>query len=376
MRNFIPLLILLMMASCQNNPQNNSSAQNSEVPQALRFFVGTYTDSGSEGIYAYQLHPDGSIDSVGLAAFAENPSFLVWSRDKQFLVSVNELDQDGSGFVTSFRRQGNSLLELSKQQSGGAHPCFVSVNSDGFVLVANYTGGNVGLLKLRSDGMLSGLLDVQQHFGAGTTDRQQGPHAHSAWFVPGSDKIISVDLGTNSLWFSQLDKINERFDTLRQEQLLFADGAGPRHLAFHPGGKWTYVLNELNNTVALLQTDSAGDEAIKETYATLPVDFSGQNTAADIHISADGKFLYSSNRGHNSIAIFGVDEQSGGLKLLGFQPVHGDWPRNFSFSPDEQFLLVANQYSSNIVTFRRDITTGLLTFVSSVDAPQPVCILF
>lgn len=376
MRNFIPLLILLMMASCQNNPQNNSTAQNSEVPQALRFFVGTYTDSGSEGIYAYQLHPDGSIDSVGLAAFAENPSFLVWSRDKQFLVSVNELDQDGSGFVTSFRRQGNSLLELSKQQSGGAHPCFVSVNSDGFVLVANYTGGNVGLLKLRSDGMLSGLLDVQQHFGAGTTDRQQGPHAHSAWFVPGSDKIISVDLGTNSLWFSQLDKINERFDTLRQEQLLFADGAGPRHLAFHPGGKWTYVLNELNNTVALLQTDSAGDEAIKETYATLPVDFSGQNTAADIHISADGKFLYSSNRGHNSIAIFGVDEQSGGLKLLGFQPVHGDWPRNFSFSPDEQFLLVANQYSSNIVTFRRDITTGLLTFVSSVDAPQPVCILF
>lgn len=376
MRNFIPLLILLMLASCQNNPQNNSTAQNTEVPQTQRFFVGTYTDSGSEGIYAYQLHPDGSIDSVGLAAKTENPSFLTITPNGQYLLAVNELDQHGSGFVSSFRIEGDSLAVITQQSSGGAHPCFVTVNDAGYVLVANYTGGNVGLLQLDEHGRLGELLFVKQHFGKGTTDRQQSPHAHSAWFVPGTDEIITADLGTNSLWFSKLDAKNQRLSTPEPEQLPMAEGAGPRHLSFHPGGKWIYVLNELNATVSLVQKDTTGQYILTNTFPALPADFTGQNTAADIHVSADGKFLYTSNRGHNSIAMFGIDQQDGSLNLLGFEAVHGNWPRNFTLSPDGKYLLVANRYSNNIVVFQRDAESGLLTYVAEAEAPAPVCLVF
>jgi 6-phosphogluconolactonase len=339
------------------------------------FFVGTYTNSESKGIYKYALNNDGTIEYIGLSAITENPSFLAYSADRRFLVAVQETDVDGKGAVKSFRVDKDSLIFISQSSSGGAHPCFVGVNKNGNVLAANYTSGNVGLLHLDENGKLDSLLDVQQHLGSGSTERQKEPHAHSVWFEPTDDSsIISVDLGTNQLWFSKIDEAQNLVpsDPLT---LTMADGAGPRHLTFHPNGKWIYVLNELNNTITLVNK-SNNDYEIAPSVATLPEDFTEFSKAADIHITSDGKFVYASNRGHESIAMFEVDKSKGTLLPIGYQEVKGKEPRNFSLSPNDKYLIVANQYTNNLVSFKRDSTTGLLTYVSEIKAPTPVCILF
>lgn len=343
--------------------------------KSQEFFVGTYTDGESEGIYKYRLHRNGDLEQVGLAAASENPSFLAFSPDQKFLVAVNEIDKEGSGTVESFRVEGDQLELIKRSSSGGAHPCFVTVNATGFVLVANYTGGNIGLLRLDAAGQLSPLLDRQQHQGQGTTERQEAPHAHSAWFVPASDEVIAVDLGTNQLWCSTLDEAQATLRPSEPPTLDFEAGAGPRHLTFHPNGKWIYVLNELNATLALVERSEAGTYAVSATISTLPEDFQGPNLCADIHVSSDGKFVYASNRGHNSIVSYEV-QADGRLRLLGHTSTHGNWPRNFSLSPDERFLLVANQRSNNIVSYRRDASNGQLEYIGEITAPAPVCILF
>lgn len=344
---------------------------------AQSFFVGTYTYGQSEGIYQYFLNEDGSLRKNKLMVKSEMPSFLTKSENGQFLFAVNETNHNqGEGTVEAYRIQEDSCLLINRSPSGGAHPCFISTNKDGFVLVANYTGGNVGLLKHGKNGKLTGLLDVQQHTGKGTTDRQEAPHAHSSWFEPGGDGIISVDLGTNELWLSQLDKTNQKFKPGVQGKLAMAPGAGPRHLTFHPNGRWIYVVNELDGTVAHIEKASDGVYSVLETIPTLPNDFTGPNTCADIHISSDGKFVYASNRGHNSIAIFSVNAQHGNLSLVGHESTRGDGPRNFTLSPDERYLLVANQQTNNIISFRRDKVKGTLEFIDEIEAPTPVCLLF
>jgi len=371
MKQLFIFLSFLILAGCQM--KEKSAIENSSYP----FYLGTYTETESQGIYKYTLHKDGAIKQIGLAARSENPSFLAMSSDKKYLVAVNETNQlDGQGTVESFLVTDDSLAFISRSPSGGAHPCFVALNKNDFVLTANYTGGNVGLLKLNESGMLSDLLDVQQHSGSGSTKRQQAPHAHSAWFAPADNKIISVDLGTNELWFSQLDTELQKLMSSNPNKLKMDPGAGPRHLTFHPNGKWIYVVNELNSTISLLKKTADNIYAIDVSNSTLPVEFTESNTCAHITISADGKFVYASNRGHNSIAIFVVDFQDGSLSLIGHESTRGDGPRNFALSPDDHFLLVANQHTNNIVSFKRDQNSGLLTFMSQTEAPTPVCILF
>ncbi len=370
------------------------------------FYVGTYTDGESEGIYKYSLDKYGALKKMGLAAVAENPSFLAWGPNRKYLVAVNETNKEGAGTVESYRVRGDSLALISQRSSGGAHPCFVSVNESGYVLTANYTGGNVGLLGLNQNGELSELLDVEQHTGKGTSDRQEGPHAHSAWFVPaegergqsdpeGSDStvsdptvsdptesdsygpaVISVDLGTNELWFSHLDNTQQKLIASNPPTLKMQTGAGPRHLAFHPNGKWIYVLNELDGTVVMVQQNSTGVYFKGDPISTLPYEFTGTNKSADIHISSDGKFVYASNRGPNDLVIFEVNPENGSLSLVGRQSTQGEGPRNFALSPDGQFLLVANQGTDNIVAFRRNPSTGLLKYSGEIEVPAPVCILF
>ncbi len=343
--------------------------------QDYSFFVGTYTDSTSQGIYKFSLQKDGTLKRIGLAAKCIDPSFLAYSADRKFLVAVNEINKNGAGTVESYQIQDDSLQFISRSSSGGAHPCFVAVNKAGFVLTANYTGGNVGLLRLNTNGKLSDLLYLEQHTGKGTTDRQKEPHAHSAWFEPTGNGVVAVDLGTNELWLSQLDTLKQKLTASKPNKLKMSDGDGPRHLAFHPKGGWMYVINELNCTVTLMRKTKSG--YLKSfTFSTLPQNFTLPNTCADIHISADGKFLYASNRGHNSIVIFSVDPDNGTLRLLANESTLGKGPRNFALSPDENYLLVANQLTRNIVSFKRDKTTGLLKFVGQIDAPTPVCILF
>jgi len=340
------------------------------------FYVGTYTDGESEGIYKYALQEDGILQRIGLAAVSDNPSFLAKSTDNKYLIAVNEINnKDSVGTVASFKIATDSITLINRSSSGGAHPCFVSTNKSGYVLTANYTGGNVGLLKLNTTGELSELLAVQQHTGKGTTERQEGPHAHSAWFTPDND-VISVDLGTNELWMSQLDTVHQKLIPSNPATLKMPAGGGPRHLTFHPNNKWIYVLNELSNTITLVQKDSTNQYKTGVSISMLPSDFTEQNTGADIHISSDGKFLYASNRGHNSIVIYQVDTLDGSLALIGHESTRGNGPRNFSLSPDENYLLVTNQLTNTIISFKRDKTNGLLQFIDEIEASTPVCILF
>lgn len=370
-QNIIIPFVIILLASCQTKKKEVL-----QEDKTYSFFVGTYTSGESQGIYNCTLLADGTLQRIGLAAKSDNPSFLTKSIDGKFLLAVNEIsNKDTVGTIESYLIQGDSLKRINSSSSGGAHPCFVSVNKAGYVLTANYTGGNIGLLKLNTKGELSNLLDVQQHTGKGVTERQDGPHAHSAWFAP-DNTIISVDLGTNGLWFSQIDTSTQKLKQTNQQPLQMELGDGPRHLTFHPNNKWIYVLNELSNIVTMVQKNSAGQYEKGASFSTLPDNFSEPNTGADIHISSDGKFLYASNRGHNSIVIYQVNELDGSLTLVAHESTKGDAPRNFSLSPDENYLLVANQLTHNIVSFKRDKTTGLLQFIDEIQVPVPVCILF
>lgn len=367
MRYFLFILPILLFSSCKN--QNAS--------ENFPFFVGTYTSGESEGIYQYQLDKNGKLKQTGLFAKCENPSYLAVSPDNNYLIAVNETNkQDGTGTVESYKIQNDRLEFISRSSSGGAHPCYVCLNEKGYVITANYSGGNLGLLKLNEDGALTKLLDIQQHSGSGTTDRQKGPHAHSALFYGNGSDIIAADLGTNEIWFSILDEANREIDPVFPHKLKMDPGAGPRHIAIHPEGNLIYVINELNNTVSLLKQDEEEKWQMKSSFSTLPAGFEGESFCADINISSDGKFLYASNRGHNSIAAFKIIPVSGMLKHIGFYPDEINWPRNFSLTPDENFLIVANQKSGYITSFKRDNKTGELEFVDKIEAPEPVCIKF
>lgn len=367
----IAVMALVLLVSCRVD-KNDTRQNNDSYP----FYVGIYTDKESRGIYKYSLQRDGSLKRIGLAAISDNPAFLAMTADKKFLLAVNEIDQNGVGFVESFSIRGDSLKLISRRSSGGAHPCFITVNEMGFVLVANYTGGNVGLLRLDEEGKLSPLLDLETHWGSGRNVKQEAAHAHSAWFEASNNAVISVDKGTNDLWFSRLDTRLQKLIASDPRILKMEPGAGPRHLAIHPNGRWIYVLNELNNTVTLLRKSGAGDYIKDESFSTLPIGFAEPSICADIKISSDGQFVYASNRGHNSIAIFRVNAGNGYLAAIGHQPSLGDAPRNICLSPDEEFLLVANRHSNRIISFKRDKTTGLLEEADQIEAATPACIVF
>ncbi len=370
-RNFLLIATILMIAACQNSKRKSSVTQS-----AYSFFLGTYTDGESGGIYKLEMDASGHMNMIGLAAETKNPSFLTFANNQKTLLAVNEISLDNNmGTVESYQVK-DSLKLIDRKSSGGAHPCFVTANDAGIVLAANYTGGNIGYLKVDKNGELSELLDVQQHTGSGShPKRQDKPHAHSVWFQPNSDQLLAIDLGTNELWVSSIDSEINKFVPANQAKVSLADGAGPRHLAFHPNGKYFFVINEIGNTITTFEISDFSEINLVGNVSTLPADFEGASNTADIHISKDGKFLYGSNRGHNSIVIFEVQE-NGALKLVGHESIRGDHPRNFSLSPDDKFLLVANKNTNNIVSFKRDSVTGMLTFVDEIKAPSPVCILF
>ena len=367
MKNLTILFLFLSFLGCKTETMKEQNT--------TPFYVGTYTNGDSKGIYKYQIDKEGKLSKIGLVAETNNPSFITKTKDNKTLIAVDEANENGTGFVKSFRIKKDTLAFINQSKSGGAHPCFVTINDKNQVLVANYSGGNVGFLELNSKGELSDLLDVQQHTGKGTTDRQKVPHAHSTWFHPNKEEVISVDLGTNELWFSKIDEKENKLVLSNQNKLNMTDGAGPRHLAFHPNKNWIYVLNELDNTVSLIK-EKNNLYYIDSNISMLPKDFIEYTNGADIHISNDGKFLYASNRGHNSIVIYTINSEKGNLQLVGFEAVKGVNPRNFSLTPDNKYLLVANQDTNNLISFKRDTKTGKLTFVSEVKAPNPVCILF
>jgi len=355
----------------------NALEQEHPATDLYTFYVGTYTEATSEGIYKYLLHSDGSISEMGLVAKTENPSWITLSTDKNILLAVNEIDTaHGKGITESYSVLENGLQLSGRKSSGGAHPCFTTVNDTGKVLTANYTGGNVALHQIKDDNSLSDILDLQQHTGSSIDKRQETPHAHSAWFEPETDTVISLDLGTDQIWFSRIDEKENKLTPLEQQTLNFVPGSGPRHLCFHPNKKWFYVVNELNSTVTLITKTEAGDYLLGESFSTLPPAFSGENHPSHIKMTADGAFLYVANRGYDSIAVFKTSFSDGSLKLLGQKSTGGKNPRSFSLSPDEKYILIANQETDNIVILSRNKLNGLLKYKKKFIVSTPACICF
>lgn len=358
----VGLIIVLAMA-CTEKP---------EKKPMYTLFVGTYTNGDSEGIYTYTFDANtGELSSQKLAAKLTNPSYLAISDDKKNLYAVQEtadFDSLGGG-VTAFGLNKDVLELQNSKGTQGANPCHVSLSGDGRLAAANYSGGNIALFKLNGDGSLGDDPQVIDHK---VLDSVKTSHAHMAQFT--SDGFFVTDLGLDAVKRYNLKE--GMFVPAEQSSLPFEDGAGPRHFTFGKNGQLLYVINELNSTISVFEKDAEGKYQEIQIVETLDGAYQGKNACADLHLSPDGKFLYGSNRGENTIVIFSVDADSGQLELVGREPVHGDWPRNFSLDPTGGFLLVANQKSSNISIFKRDAENGILTFLNDVKHPNPVCLVF
>jgi 6-phosphogluconolactonase len=350
----------------------------------LLVYVGTYTSGGGEGIYLYRLDlADGSLKHEGTTAGVVEPSYLTLEPRRRFLYAVNELETyEGApgGAVSAFAvdQQTGALRFLNRRASKGGAPCYVTAADSGrFVLVANYVGGNVAVLPVLADGSLGEAVDVKQDAGSGPNrERQEGPHAHCVVLDRTNTFAYSCDLGTDKVMVYRFDRRTGRLTPNSRPWFEAKPGAGPRHLTFHPGGRFAYVLNELDSTVTALAHDSArGTLEGLQTLSTLPPDFKDSNTGADIHVAPGGRFLYCSNRGHDSIAVFGVEARTGHLRPLGHTPTLGKTPRNFAIDPTGRLLLVANQKSDTVVTFRLDPRTGALEPTGkTARVPAPVCL--
>lgn len=351
----------------------------------LLVYVGTYTTGKSEGIYLYRLKlSSGELKHVATTKGVVNPSFLALAPSRRFLYAVNEVEEFGgqkSGAVSAFAvdQQTGELRFLNQQPSLGGAPCYIDIDSRGrFVLVANYAGGNVAVLPVKHDGSLGPAIDMKQAQGSGpNSERQEGPHAHCIALDPANRFAYSCDLGTDKIMIFRFDARSGKLLPNEQPWVQVKPGSGPRHLAFHPSGNYLFVLNELNSTVtAFARNQRKGSLTELQTLTTLPADFAGTNSGADIHVSSDGRFLHCSNRGHDSIALFMIDPR-GGLSAIGHESTRGRTPRNFAIDPTGAFLLAANQKSDSIVVFRRDRKTGRLAAADHVvEVPEPVCLKF
>jgi len=350
----------------------------------LDVFVGTYTSGKSQGIYRFTLDTDsGATTAPVLAAESKNPSFLALSPEGHRLYAVNETDDfdpAGEGGVSAFTIEADSSLRpLGQRSSRGADPCHLAVDPDGKrLVVANYSSGNIALLPIQPGGALGPSLHVRAHTGQGPKKgRQDGPHAHAVVFAPGGRFLLAADLGADRVFVYRVDRANGVLQPNVPKAVSLPAGSGPRHLAFHPSGRFVYVINELASTLAVFSWDADGGRLSPlQSVSTLPPGFSGDNTTAEVAVSPDGRFVYGSNRGHDSLAVFRVNEAEGTLSPVGQVPTGGKTPRHFTFDPTGRFVLVANQGSGTIVVLRVDAETGMLSPVGEpVLVDRPVCLL-
>lgn len=346
-------------------------------------YVGTYTEGMTDGIFVYSFNDhSGKLVNLKIPAVSNNPSFLTISSDKKFLYAVGEvdnLDKNNSGGISAFRIEKNNKLSLINQVlTYGANPCHVSLSPNGKKLIAsNYTGGNLSLFNILPDGGLSELIQRIQHFGSGPfPERQTEPHAHSARFNSTGKLLFAADLGIDELKIYNVGTGEITLTPNAQPFIKLEPGSGPRHFDFSADGRYIYVINELSSTITVLMKYGADYKQV-QNITTLPKDFKGESWCADIHLSADGRFVYGSNRGHNSIAVFSRDPVSGKLEMLETVSAEGNWPRNFTIDPTGKFLLVANQKSEDITIFKIDQLTGKITFTGrKIPNQSPVCLQF
>ncbi len=345
--------------------------------------IGTYTTGKSEGIYVYNFNTITGENILVSTAKTANPSYLAVSANNKMVYAVTEnvdsskLGLGGSVSAFSFNNKKGALTFINQQFSGGKHPCYVAVDQSGkWVFAANYISGSAALIAVNKDGSLGAIKQVLQDTGRGPNkERQEGPHVHSTMLSPNNDFLFAPDLGTDRVMVYHFDNNNGLLSPAKPAFAQSIPGSGPRHLDFHPTNRYAYLVEEMSGTVVAFAYKTGKLKSIQRISA-LPENFNGKVGSADIHVSADGKFLYCSNRGtSNSITIFKIDNLTGKLTVVGEQSCMGKTPRNFNFDPSGNFLLVANMHSDEIVIFAIDKKTGLLTDTKKrINVPNPVCI--
>lgn len=348
-------------------------------------FIGTYTEhegSHSKGIYVYRLDSSsGELHLEHEVPGVINPSYLALHPQQPFLYAVNEVGsfagEEGGG-VSAFAidPESGEVSLLNAYSSRGQDPCYISVEQTGrFALVANYTGGNAAVLPVQADGRLGPASDVAQHSGSSLhPDRQTAPFVHCIRPDPTNRFAIAADLGADKLVMYAMDLEKGKLD--KHAEVSVKPGAGPRHFIFHPNEKYLYLINELNSTLVVFRYD-ANSASLEElqTISTLPEGFEGENLCADLHIH--GRYLYASNRKHDSLAWFWIDDSTGRLSYEGEVPSGGKEPRGFAIDPTGRFLLAAHEKSDNVVTFRIDSPTGkLIKTGQETRVSHPVCVKF
>lgn len=358
-----------------------------EAVKPMRVYIGTYTTGPSKGIYLFDFDPaTGKLEPAGLAGEVANPSFLAIHPSRRFLYAAGEIQEfsgQKSGAVSAFAIDPKSgkLRLLNQQPSGGRGPCHVSIDAAGkYALAANYSTGSAAVLPIHSDGSLARPSSVVQHEGSGPNPkRQEGPHAHSINLDPAGRFAFVADLGLDRLFVYRFDAKSGKLAANDPPSARVAPGSGPRHFAFHPTGKFAYTNLEIASCVTAFTYDPArGVLTDVQTVSTLPPDFDREsNSTAEVQVHPSGKFLYCSNRGHDSIAVFSIDPADGTLAPVGHASTRGKTPRNFGIDPTGKWLIAANQKSDSLVVFRISQATGMLSPAGeTVSAPIPVCVKF
>ena len=351
--NFFIFSLVLLIFNCEE--------------QKTTLYVGTYTDGDSQGVYKLDFNSEtGELSNKQLAVAAKNPSFITFSPNKKYLYAVGEGETSA---INAFKKKNDGTLQLINSQSSlGANPCHVSINNTGKkAVVSNYTGGNISIYSINDNGSLEKASQTFNHNEEG----EKPARAHSAQFY--KDDLFVSDLGRNRVYNYKLKDDNYQMES---KSIINIEGnPGPRHFAITENGKFIYVINEYGGSITSIKKTDSGFEQI-DLDSTLDKNYKGINKCADIHLSKDERFLYGSNRGENTIAVFKRNTVTGMLKKIQNTSVHGDWPRNFTLDSTGRFLLVANQRSHNISVFKINILSGKLKFLHDVKAASPVCLLF
>ncbi len=348
-------------------------------------FIGTGGGKLAKGIYRCEFDPStGDLSKPELAAEIGNPNFLAIHPNGKFLYCVGNVNVNGKsgGGVTAFALDAKTgkLMQLNQQLAGGAGPCHINVDPSGkCVIIANYGGGSTDVFPIGDDGKLKECSTHVQHKGkSANPKRQEAPHAHSVNISKDGNFAIVADLGLDQVIVYKLDAATGKIEPSDPPYCVTAPGAGPRHFAFHPNGKLAFVINELDSTLSSLSYDSAkGELKTLKTVSTLPKDFKGNNSTAEVVVHPSGKFVYGSNRGHNSIASYKLDEKTGDLTFVGYGTEGVNTPRNFNIDPTGQYMIVGSQGSNQVVMFKIDPKTGALKpHGKPIEVGTPICIRF